>query len=192
LAPPGAGIPRVERLIGGAIFAIRRLRGTPERFARDFASERAAIEGVLGQLDHLKRAERVLMPRLRGLEDSSRHWSAWMVLDHLRIVNLEIARVIESLALDTAPAGKVSTAAVKPSERAAADVVAEYERACDRLVASAAAGGHLRTRLRHAHPWFGALDAAGWHAMAGMHMAIHRRQLEQIAARLGARPMSLR
>ena len=38
----------------------------------------------------------------------------------------------------------------------------------------------VRTKLRHAHPWFGPLDAAGWHAMAAMHMGIHRKQIERI------------
>ncbi|MBX3389322.1 MAG: hypothetical protein KF691_07680 [Phycisphaeraceae bacterium] len=42
-------------------------------------------------------AERVLIPRLRGLEDSSRYWSVWMMLDHLRIVNSQVAMVIASL-----------------------------------------------------------------------------------------------
>jgi hypothetical protein len=30
----------------------------------------------------------VLIARPRGLEDSSRYWSVWMTLDHLRIVHL--------------------------------------------------------------------------------------------------------
>jgi hypothetical protein len=43
-----------------------------------------------------------------------------------------------------------------------------------------AATPYLRTKARFAHPWFGPLDAAGWHLMAGMHLSIHRVQIERI------------
>jgi hypothetical protein len=38
----------------------------------------------------------------------------------------------------------------------------------------------LRTRATHVHPWFGPLDAQGWHCLAAMHHTIHRRQVERI------------
>ena len=43
-----------------------------------------------------------------------------------------------------------------------------------------AAAAHLKTELSYAHPWFGPLDAAGWHALAAGHLAIHRVQIERI------------
>ena len=43
----------------------------------------------------------------------------------------------------------------------------------------------LKTPLRYEHPWFGPLDAAGWHALAAGHMGIHRRQLENILREMG-------
>ena len=36
--------------------------------------------------------------------------------------------------------------------------------------------------MRFAYPWFGPLDATGWHALAGGHVAIHRVQIEPIIA----------
>lgn len=184
LAPPGAGIPAIERLIGGAIFALRRWRGTRERFAAEFERERAAIAGQCAGRsdDHL--ARRTLIPRLRGLEDSSRYWSVWMTLDHLHIVNDEITRVITDLTAGRTPAGTASTAAVKPRENVDASVRASYDDSCEKLAALVASRPSLRTTLRYPHPWFGPLDAAGWHAMAAMHMGIHRAQIACILKHL--------
>lgn len=189
LAPPGAGIPAIERLVGGAIFAIRRWSGTRERFAQEFASERGLIAGLYrGHADEVLR-ERVLIRRLRGIEDSSRYWSVWMTLEHLRIVNHQIARVIELLTQGHVPPGQASTASVKPSPDVGSEVVQAYEAACDRFVERVAACAELKTAVRYAHPWFGPLDAAGWQAMAAMHMRIHRAQISAILARqAGRRP----
>ncbi len=38
----------------------------------------------------------------------------------------------------------------------------------------------FKTKLRFAHPWFGPMDAYGWHGLAGGHMNIHRIQIERI------------
>ncbi|MBX3384801.1 MAG: DinB family protein [Phycisphaeraceae bacterium] len=186
LAPPGAGIPAVERFIGGAIFALRRWRGTPESFCAQFRREQSAISRLCRDHEQSSLGRRVLISRLRGLEDSSRFWSVFMTLDHLRIVNQEITRVIDSLTRGEPPIGRVSTAAVKPSEDTSPDVVPEYESSCENLLALVSARADLRTPLRHDHPWFGPLDAAGWLAMAAMHMGIHRVQIARILAARGA------
>ncbi len=86
LAQPGAGIPLIERLIGGTVFAFRRRRGTREGFVQAFSHERSQIHRLIESHDKSALGKRVLIPRLRGLEDSSRHWSVYMTLDHLRIV----------------------------------------------------------------------------------------------------------
>lgn len=180
LAPPGAGIPTIERLIGGAIFTIQRWRGTPRRFTALFERERQAIARLYHDRDEDTLNRRVLIPRLRGLEDSSRYWSVAMTLDHLRIVNEQITRVIDELTQGRVPAGQASTAAVKPKIDTGAKVIPAYESSCDGLIAMAAASPELRTKARYAHPWFGPLDAAGWHAMAAVHMGIHRAQIARI------------
>ncbi|MBX3389323.1 MAG: hypothetical protein KF691_07685 [Phycisphaeraceae bacterium] len=75
---------------------------------------------------------------------------------------------------------KASTAAVKPSREVGADVVQRYEGSCDEVERVVAGAAKLRTAVRFAHPWFGPLDAAEWHGMTGMHLAIHRKQIEEI------------
>ncbi|TVQ60265.1 MAG: hypothetical protein EA379_08640 [Phycisphaerales bacterium] len=182
LAPPGAGIPAIERIIGGAIFSLRRWRGSREAFSEEFKRERESIAQLCRGHGERTLSTRVLVPRLRGLEDSSRHWSVYMTIDHLRIVNEQIAIVIESLARGLVPEGQASIADVKPRPDIGPTVAPEYEVACDRLLEMTATSGDLRTPVRYAHPWFGPLDALGWHSMASAHMGIHRAQIARILA----------
>jgi hypothetical protein len=180
LAPPGAGLPRLELLIGRAMFRFNRLAGNRDRFNRRIAAERAAIRALLAPLTGEQAGRRVLIERVRGLEDSSRYWSVWMVLDHLRIVHTGLTPVIAMLGQNIRPPGQASTARVKPSPEVADTVVADYESATDAAVAAIAAVSNLHTRERFTHPWFGSLDVHGWHALIGAHLAIHRRQIERI------------
>ena len=182
LAAPGAGLPAIELIIGRRLFALKRLLGSRESFTAKFEQERVAIRELVNSCTTAKRAERVLIPRLRGLEDSSRFWSVWMTLDHLRITNSVFAQVITSLAEGKVPEKKASTADVKPNPAVTAEVESAYEESCDNLLAAVAAVPDLKTSVRYAHPWFGPLDAAGWHALTGMHMGIHRAQIARIVS----------
>lgn len=180
LAPPGAGIPAIERLVGGVILRLRRGLISRTGLLAQFARERSAIAALYEGRDDRVLSRRVLIPRLRGLEDSSRYWSVWMTLDHLRIVNNSIAGAISELARGRVPPGAASTAAVKPGERVGGEVVAPYQASCDRLAAVCESCSDLRTAVRYEHPWFGPLDGAGLLAMSAMHMGIHRVQITHI------------
>ncbi len=180
LAPPGAGLPKIELLIARGMFAWQRRIGNRESFGARFQHERAVIRGLVRTCDAETGAQRVLIRRVRGLEDSSRYWSVWMTLDHLRIVHGQMARVIRMLIAGREPKGKASTANVKPSPTTTVTVVPKFEESCDTLLATVAEAAELQTPLRYAHPWFGPLDAAGWHALAPGHLAIHRVQIERI------------
>ncbi len=184
LAAPGAGLPGIELFIGGILFGLRRRFGNRESFNAKFKTERAAIRALTDSCDPAQRGERVLIARRRGMEDSSRNWSVWMTLDHLRITNDAFAIIITELSHGRVPQGTASTAAVKPSESAAASVDSEYEKSCDAVLSAVATAQNMNTSVRFAHPWFGPLDASGWHALTGAHMGIHRGQIESIMAGL--------
>lgn len=184
LAPPGAGLPSPELFAARLLFRWRRLWTTRAGFHALFARERETILGLARALEPAKAAQRVLIPRLRGMEDSSRYWSVWMTLDHLRIVNRGCTRVMQLLAQGKVPDRVASTAAVKPSLNVDASVVETFIEGCETFLETSAAIADHRTRVHHAHPWFGSLDVAGWHAMAGFHMQLHRRQVERIIAGL--------
>lgn len=184
LAPPGAGLPKIELLVARALFKLRRLRGNRDSFTADFQRERAAIRALIASCSAESGVRRVLIARVPGLEDSSRYWSVWMTLEHLRIVHTGLIRGMGALAKEIVPPGKASTAAVKPVPGITIAVIPEYEKTCDDLLATIAAIPNLKTKARFAHPWFGPLDASGWHAIAGSHLAIHRKQIERILSGL--------
>jgi len=185
LAAPGAGLPKLELLIARLIFGWQRRHTSREQSFRLFAKERAAIDSLAANCDTEKGTQRVLIPRLRGLEDSSRNWSVFMTLEHLRIVNEAVAGAIESLGNGLVPAGAASTAAVKPDEIRCRSVIEGYEAACGRLTHCVSCIDNLATSARFAHPCFGPLDAAGWYFLSAIHMRLHRRQIECIL-RLGS------
>lgn len=184
LAPLGAGLPKLELFVARIRFALWRATSNRESINARFQHERETIAGLLKSPGAGAASQRVLIARPRGLEDSSRYWSVWMALDHLRMVHQGITRTIQALAAGIALKGKASTAAVKPRADVTVEVVEEYEESCDRLLATAKEINDLRTKIRYAHPWFGPLDAAGWHALSAMHLSLHREQIECIIAQL--------
>jgi CO dehydrogenase nickel-insertion accessory protein CooC1 len=184
LAPPGAGLPWPELYIARLLFGFRRATGSRAEFAARFQSEREEIRRLIANVTDEERARRVLIDRVRGLEDSSRYWSIWMTLDHLRIIHGVIDLTLRALANGKKIDRVASTADVKPDPNVTALVVAEYEASCDALVETAQSIANLRTTARYRHPWFGELDAAGWHALSATHLAIHRKQIAQIREKL--------
>jgi DinB superfamily len=180
LASPGAGLLLPELLIVRMLFALRRWSGSRESFTERFHQERAAIRRLLDRCDEQLLFQRVLIKRPPGLEDSSRDWSVMMTLDHLRIVNVACARIFGSLGNGVVPVGKVSIAEVKPDPEVGVSVIAEYETSCSALLDAAAKLSNLRTKVRYSHPWFGPMDAYAWYALAGVHLGIHRVQIERI------------
>jgi len=186
LAPPGAGLPRIELFIARILFGIRLRTGNRDAFTTKFQAERGRIRELLRGFDAATGSRQVLIRRPPGLEDSSRNWSMWMTFDHLRIIHGQFIRIIRALTSGEVPEGQASTAAVKPSPDADASAVDAYESSCEALLAVVAAAPDLQTTVRFVHPWFGPLNAFGWYALAGSHLAIHRVQMERIIAGLSA------
>ena len=184
LAPPGAGLPWLELRIARMIFHFLNRRTTREKSSALLTNERAAVLKLAQLCDANEGSKRVLINRLPGMEDSSRYWSVFMTLDHLRIVNLGIAETIRLLGQGKVPERRADTAAVKPSPDAARDVVDDFELSCKLIERCASRVPDLKTKARYDHPWFGPLDAAGWYFLAGFHLGLHRRQIEMIIDQL--------
>lgn len=182
LAAPGAGLPWPERLIGSFMLKRGIRRASRQDVSALLASERQSILGRVTPLTIGTACHRVLIQRLRGLEDSSRYWSVYMTLDHLRIVNTGIAKTINLLGQGEIPPHEVSTAALKPATGVDDSVVEAFANSCEAIEHAARSISDLRTEVRHAHPWFGPLDAAGWYFMSAFHLRLHRKQIEAILA----------
>ena len=177
LAPPGAGLPWIELQIARVLFGLRCRLGNRSSFLKLFHEEQKKIRSLVDSFPEGERGRRILIPRAVGLEDSSRHYSVWMVLDHLRIVNSACVEIITQLSREAEMSGAASTAAVKPDPEADAAVESRYEASCQDVIKTLESTGDLKSRHRFSHPWFGPLDAHGWASMVSMHMGIHRNQL---------------
>jgi len=184
LAAPGAGLPWLELKIARFGFGLLSRRMTRAKSNALLNKEWAAILELVRPCNSETGSKRVLINRLRGMEDSSRYWSVFMTLDHLRIVNLGIADAIRLLGQGKVPERRADTAAVKPSPDAAIDVLDDFELSCKLIERCAARVTDLKTKTHYDHPWFGPLDAAGWYFLAGFHLGLHRMQIERIIDQL--------
>ena len=173
-----------ELWIGRTLFAFSRWFYKRDAATATFLREQGLIEALIAKCHSASAAQRVLIPRLRGLEDSSRHWSVWMTLDHLRITNEAFRNVLDCLAKNITPPGVASIAAVKPSPDASAGVLQEYRQSCSDVLTVIAENPNFDSSVKFSHPWFGPMNAEGWHLLAGLHTSIHRKQIEAILERL--------
>jgi hypothetical protein len=180
LARPGAGLPAAELLLSRVIFAVTRLTDSRASALRRLSAEAGRICALVGALDDHAGARRVLVPRLLGLEDSSRFWSPFMVVEHLVIVDTNMFRIMSDLVAGRTHPHEARIEDFKPAPTAGRDALVSFQKLVGDFEANVPRWPDLRTRCRHAHPWFGPLDAHGWLCLAGMHHAIHRRQLERI------------
>lgn len=180
LLPPGSGLPGPELWLGHFLFGLMRAGWSRESALRRFGQGGRRILALLQSLDDETGSRRVLVPRLMGLEDSSRHWSPFMIARHLVIVNRDALRIIEALCAGRVPEGEVHMAGLKPApdtgREAVSDlesILAEFERRVAQFPGWPGAG-------RHRHPWFGPLNAHGWLCMTAIHHGIHLRQLKRV------------
>jgi hypothetical protein len=180
LQPPGAGLPLAELWLSRLGLAIIH-RTTSRAQASDwFRTEADRILRLARSVDQELAARPVLIPRVWGIEDSSRNWSVFMTLEHLTIVNQVIADIIEHLAARQAYDRDISTADVKPTTGQDQKLIGRFAGSIDDYLARIERLENLHTQARHRHPWFGPLNAHAWHVLAAAHQRIHRRQIERI------------
>lgn len=184
LGPPGAGLPWpanwVVRILGRTML---RKQFTVDQALTDLQTTTEAILKRVSALSDAALEARVLVPKLRGLEDSSRYWSPGMVLEHLCLTTPAMLGLATSLSQGTPVERVVRTADVKPTGERGRGVIQEF--ADCHLGAgtrTAEALGKDLTSLTHIHPWFGPLTAGDWIRLVAGHARIHQRQLEAILA----------
>jgi hypothetical protein len=177
LAPPGAGLPWFEEMVlRSGLRLYSRLTGRDGVLAR-FLGEGERVLSLAAPLDEVQGRTPVLVRRVRGMEDSSRCWSPYMIVRHLVMVDKSLLGMILLLSSGKTLNRKVSPADVKPSPDAGPEVMEEFRELLARWQETLAGIKELRGGSQHVHPWFGALDAHGWLALAAVHHGIHRRQM---------------
>ncbi|HEY9720258.1 MAG TPA: DinB family protein [Trichormus sp.] len=187
LAPPGAGLPFIEWAIARYVLVPLRLSTVSlEEAVKEFAAESAEITALAKSLDETQLSTRRLIPRLRGLEDSSRYWSIAMTLQHMCIVNNRVRGVIIGLTHGKTSMQAGSTADVKPpTDVDCVTVLNEFEQTNrDFLDTVSRVDFDKFPRPTFAHPWFGELTARQWVQFLPVHQQVHKKQIAQIIRRL--------
>lgn len=184
LQAPGKGLPRLELFIARILVGWQYKRTTRSKTAELFEFEKNEIVRLARGFTSELGSTQVLINRLKGLEDSSRYWSIYMTVDHLRIVNQGMMEIITLLARGEKPDRVVRTADVKPRESANQDVVNNFVRVSNDFQETVSKISDLKTTAKCAHPWFGEFDADQWYFMAAFHMRLHRKQILSIKQKL--------
>lgn len=125
--------------------------------------------------------KRVRIKPLWGIEDSSRDWSAEMVLEHLIEVGVRIATAIIELSHGEKPGTPIGDAI--PGGGRGHALIEDYAAFLDDYAATLSEDvGNRDSKLTCPHPWFGELTAHRWACLGAFHQAQHRRHLEEIVA----------
>lgn len=182
LQPPGAGLPPLEAFISRHVVFPLATFILDDPLARAlFLREGEQIARLAEGLEVGRLEKKVLIPRITGIEDSSRNWSVAMTLEHLLITGEAMMNMILTLRQGQKSPVKVDTADVKPTGTGLDDVLSRYEqfqKRFDQMVAVPFQPYELLSS--HDHPWFGALNARQWHVLAAIHTRIHRVQIARI------------
>lgn len=187
LAAPGAGLPRLQAwALRHVLFPAFCRKTSWDQALALFAHEGAQVLAAAQALPPDALWTRVLIRAPMGIEDSSRDWSAAMVLEHLIEVGSRVATGVVELTHGQAVTVKADIVDVKPKGGRDAGIVAAYRAFLDRYQDTL----RHRTGPRDAagtapHPWFGDLTAQRWVCLGALHQQIHRRQMERIVAGLG-------
>ena len=186
LAPPGAGLPALEMFLQKTIVFPLLCKISFDSAIRLFEKESKLLLREVTLIPETLRDKKILVPRLPAIEDSSRDWSAAMVLEHLIIVCNSIKGVALLPTAGEKPPGAADTAAVKPKgELAGAVCLEQYRRFSeDFLKTVRGLRGDQWATGTFEHPWFGPLTLHKWIVLAAVHQRVHRRQIEAIITRL--------
>jgi hypothetical protein len=187
LAPPGAGIPFVDRVSLRYVLLPLLFRSTSwEQAIERFEKEGQRILKIIQNTPSEQLDTRKLVPPMRGLEDSSRYWSVAMAAEHLIIVGEQMAIGMQMLSAGKVPDRKANTAAVKPKGKiGATELYDTFKKFLDGFLNTVRNDLKDRgSKATYEHPWFGPLTAAQWCVMASVHQRLHRQQMQAILGQL--------
>lgn len=186
LAAPGAGLPPLQAFLLRHVLFPAFCRTTSwDKALGLFMREGKRLAAAAQSLSSGELQTRVLVRAPMGIEDSSRYWSAAMVLEHLSEVGSRVSTGIVELTRNAAVSVKADIAEVKPKGGNDGEIVSAYraflEDYADKVMRRT---GDRAARNTAPHPWFGALTPHRWMCLGAIHQQIHRRQMDRIVAGL--------
>jgi len=125
--------------------------------------------------------ERVLVPKLFGLEDNSRYYSVAMTLEHLYMVGSALQVRIPLLSNGEKLKNYVKIEDVKPYKDIDENIIDNFNEFLityrEKLEKNTKDININNTSL---HPWFWEFNPKQWSILAMVHQIVHRRQIETI------------
>lgn len=178
--PPGADIPAHERWLIGVGVRTAANFFTKDRLTELFRLEAERAITLARSIDEEQGRRRVPVGRFFGSEGSSSHWSVYMTLEHLVIVNSAIAATLPRLFSGLDVSDSVRVEELSPVPEAGPEQLEDLAHVVERYTDMVDKLGNLSAGSRYPHPWYGELSAAQWHALAAVHNSVHRRQVQRI------------
>jgi len=146
-----------------------------------FEKEGEKVLSLARSMEKDKLFERVLVPKLFGLEDNSRYYSVAMVIEHLIIVGAALKKRIPSLSQGKSLDKEIKIEDYKPYMKIDDMIIDQYEIFLHGFRKEVEENiNNIYLENRHKHPWFGELKAKDWSVMGAIHQMVHRRQIEEI------------
>jgi len=129
--------------------------------------------------------ERVLVPKLFGLEDNPRYYSVAMTLEHLYIVGCAIQVRIPILSRGEKLKKYLKIEDIKPYKDIDENIIYSFNKFLityrEKLEKNTK---DININNTSSHPWFGEFNPKQWSILAMVHQIVHRRQIEAILKRL--------
>lgn len=189
LEPPGAGLPWIENwILRYVYYPIKVKQNTWGENLDRLQRETHNIVNICDVLTEQEFQTRVLVPRLRGMEDSSRFWSAALTLSHLMISLESMSFAAFELSQGRKLEKRVGTADVKPKQEnvtTKTSMLKNFKELTDETVSKLKPYENEHSLENKAwHPWFGEIEADGWVWTMAQHHALHRKQIQMIVQQL--------
>jgi len=182
LGESGAGVYKIIKVSGQYIlFPLLNSLISWDKAWDIFDKEGQKILKLVSEVEKEQLFQRVLVPKLFGLEDNSRYYSIAMVIEHLLMVGMALQTRVPLLSRGKKLNKHVKIEDVKPYREIDEDIVEKFEEflstyreKLDKNVEDI----HIdNTSL---HPWFGEFNPKQWSLLAFVHQIVHRRQVEAI------------
>ncbi len=182
LDKPGAGLPFLEALlVRWYVGPFQSRKADKEKNLRLFAMIGGRILKEAGSVAEGARDQRVLVPRMRGIEDSSRFWSVNETLEHLMITGEGMRGIVALLAQGKTSDYVVDIANFKPKGKyAGGDARPDFKKFVAETVALLEPLPIADAGPTHLHPWLGPFNALQWTWLLAGHGGLHLAQLQAI------------
>ncbi len=168
---------------------MRCLAGSVARNTKRFESDSASIVSTANACDYDLLSRTPKIPRLTGMRNDSRGWTAFMVIEHLRRYNDFLLKAMQALVIDDETRIVVPEFRYFVPEDVGADCIDQFQ---DSSWQYASFVNNLvetnrfpRSTGTIQHPFFGMMDARRIHCLSSFHLSIHRRQIQKILATEG-------